>query len=221
MDPIQIFIVDDHTMVRMGLKLCLANYPEITVVGEAANGKEALQKIEVNQPQVILMDLIMPEMNGIAAIREIKVRWPAVKVIALTSFTEEEHITDAMDAGASGYLLKDVEPPALVAAIKETHRGEVPLHPQAAKVLLDSWRDATTDSSTLASSSPLTKRETDVLQLLGKDKSNRAIAEELVIAEKTVKAHVSSILNKFGVRNRWQAVRRARQLGLLPPLSSS
>jgi NarL family two-component system response regulator LiaR len=221
MDPIQVLIVDDHTMVRMGLKLCLRNYPEITVVGEAANGKEALQKIEVNQPHVILMDLIMPEMNGVEAIREINLRWPAVKVIALTSFTEDEHITAAIDAGASGYLLKDVEPPALVAAIKDTYRGEVPLHPQAAKVLVDSWRDATNGSSTLASPSPLTPRETDVLRLLGRGKTNRAIAEELVIAEKTVKAHVSSILSKFGVRNRWQAVRRARQLGLLPPLSSS
>jgi DNA-binding NarL/FixJ family response regulator len=223
MEPIQVFIVDDHTMVRMGLQLCLTNYSEVTVVGEAASGKEALQKIELHQPHVILMDLIMPEMNGVEAIREINTRWPAVKVIALTSFTEDEHITAAMEAGASGYLLKDVEPPALVAAIKETHCGRVPLHPQAAKVLLNSWRNANaaSGSSISASASLLTRRETDVLQLLGRGKSNRAIAEELVIAEKTVKAHVSSILNKFGARNRWQAVRRARQLGLLPPLSSS
>lgn len=219
MEPIQVFIVDDHTMVRMGLRLCLANYAEVTVVGEAANGREALQKIEDSQPQIVLMDLIMPEMNGVEAIRKIKTRWPAVKVIALTSFTEDEYITAAMDAGASGYLLKDVEPAALVEAIKETHRGEVPLHPQAAKVLLDSWRDATGARSVPAS--PLTERETEVLQLLGKGKSNRAIAAELVIAEATVKAHVSSILNKFGVRNRWQAVRHARQSGILPPLNSS
>ena len=223
MDPIQVLIVDDHTMVRMGLQLCLKNYPEITVVDEATGGKEALQKIEVNQPDVILMDLIMPEMDGVEVIREINTRWPAVKVIALTSFTEEKHITAAMDAGASGYLLKDVEPPALVAAIKDTYRGEVPLHPQAARVLLESWRHATaaSSSSISANTSPLTKREMDVLHLLGQGKTNRAIAEELVIAEKTVKAHVSSILNKFDAGNRWQAVRRARQLGLLPPLSSS
>lgn len=218
MDAIRVLIVDDHTMVRMGLKLCLANYSGVTVVGEAANGQEALQEIETCQPHVVLMDLIMPELSGVDAIRAVRKHWPEVKVLALTSFTEDTHVTAAMEAGAAGYLFKDVEPHELVAAIQEAHRGEVPLHPQAARVLVDSWRDATKHSLTPVRASPLTKRETEVLQLLGQGKSNRAIAQELVISEKTVKAHVSSILSKFGVRNRMQAVHCGRQLGLLPPL---
>lgn len=217
MNPIRVLIVDDHTMVRMGLKLCLASHSGVTVVGEATNGREALQQIEICRPQVVLMDLVMPEMNGVDAIREIRARWSAVKVLALTSFTEDEHVTAAMKAGAGGYLLKDVEPRELVAAIQEAYRGEVPLHPQAARVLVDSWRDTTAQTN----ASPLTSRETEVLRLVAEGMSNRAIAQELVISEKTVKAHVSSILSKFGVRNRWQAVSHARQSGLLPPSSST
>lgn len=223
MNPIRVLIVDDHTMVRMGLKLCLSNYSQITVVGEAASGQEALRQIEAGQPQVVLMDLVMPEMGGIEVIRRVKARWPQIKVLALTSFSEDKHVTAAIDAGAAGYLLKDVEPWELVAAIQQAHSGEVPLHPQAARVLVDSWRDVTrpAPSPAQAEPSPLTKRETEILQLLGHGKSNRTIAQELSISEKTVKAHVSSILSKLGVQNRTQAVRQGRQLGLLPPLTSS
>jgi len=223
MDPIRVLIVDDHTMVRMGLKLCLSNYSQVTVVGEAASGQEALQQLAVGQPQVVLMDLVMPEMSGIEVIRQIKIRWPQVKVLALTSFSEDEHVTTAIDAGAAGYLLKDVEPRELVTAIQQAHSGEVPLHPQAARVLVDSWRNVAkpTPSPSQADASPLTKRETEILHLLGHGKSNHTIAQELSISEKTVKAHVSSILSKLEVQNRTQAVRQGRQLGLLPSLKSS
>lgn len=223
MDPIRVLIVDDHTMVRMGLKLCLSNYSQVAVVGEAASGREALQQLEAGQPQVVLMDLVMPEMSGIEAIRQIRARWPKVKVLALTSFSEDKHVTAAIDAGAAGYLLKNVEPRELVAAIQQAHSGEVPLHPQAARVLVDSWRDVAKPAPafTPADASPLTKRESEILHLLGYGKSNRTIAQELSISEKTVKAHVSSILSKLEVQNRTQAVRQGRQLGLIPPLSSS
>jgi len=222
MESIRVLIVDDHPMVRVGLRHCLASYGGVNVVGDAANGREALREIEACQPQVVLMDLVMPELNGVDAIREVRARWPDVKVLALTSFTEDARVTAAMEAGAAGYLLKDVEPRDLVAAIRDVHRGEVPLHPKAARVLVDSWRAGPDEQPAAPSNvSPLTKRETEVLRLLAKGKSNRAIARELVISEKTVKTHVSNILSKFGVRNRTQAVRRARQLDLIPHLGSS
>jgi DNA-binding NarL/FixJ family response regulator len=208
-------------MVRMGLRLCLTNYSDILVVGEAANGREAMGKIETSQPQVVLMDLIMPEMNGVEAIREIKARWPAVKVLVLTSFAEDKHVKTALEAGATGYLLKDIEPPALVAAIREAQRGDMPLHAQAARIVIESWREALSSQPAPLSAPPLlTRREAEILQQLGQGKSNQAIAGELVISEKTVKAHVSSILSELGVRSRLQAVRHARKLGLLPPLNS-
>lgn len=216
MEAIRVLIVDDHTMVRVGLRHCLASYSGVTVVGEAADGQAALREVEACQPHVVLMDLVMPGMNGVDATRLIKVRWPAVKVLALTSFAEDEYVTAAMEAGAAGYLIKDVEPHELVMAIQKAHRGEVPLDSQAARVLVDSWRDTAAQTN----ASPLTSRETEVLRLVAEGKSNRVIAEDLVISEKTVKSHVSSILSKFDVRNRMQAVRHARRLGLLPPLSS-
>lgn len=221
MEAIRVLIVDDHTMVRVGLRHCLASYSGVTVVGEAADGQAALREVEACQPHVVLMDLVMPGMNGVDATRLIKVRWPAVKVLALTSFAEDEYVTAAMEAGAAGYLIKDVEPHELVMAIQKAHRGEVPLDSQAARVLVDSWRDAAgRRGREQTAPSPLTAREIEVLHLVAEGKSNRVIAEDLVISEKTVKSHVSSILSKFDVRNRMQAVRHARRLGLLPPLSS-
>lgn len=220
MNAIRVLIVDDHTLVRMGLKLCLSTYGDISVVGEAASGREALQQIEADQPQVVLMDLVMPKMSGVEVIRAVRSRWPEIKVLALTSFIEDKHVTAAIDAGAAGYILKDVEPRELVAAIRQAHEGDIPLNPQAARVLVNSWREGGQASSLQTEPSPLTHRETEVLHLLGHGKSNRTIAQELSISEKTVKFHVSSILTKFGVQNRTQAVRQGRQLGLLPPLSS-
>lgn len=221
MTPVRILIVDDHPMVRMGLKLCLTNYNDIMVVGEAANGREAMRQIETGQPQVVLMDLVMPEMNGVEAIREINSRWPTVKVLVLTSFAEDKHVKTALEAGATGYLLKDIEPPALVAAIREAQQGDIPLHAQAARIVVESWRDALASQPLPLSAPPLlTRREVEILQRLDQGQSNQDIAGELVISEKTVKAHVSNILSKLGVRSRLQAVKQARKLGLLPPPES-
>lgn len=218
MDPIRVLIVDDHAMVRVGLRHCLASYRGVTVVGEAADGREALRQMERCRPQVVLMDLVLPELSGVEAIRAIKARWPAVKVLALTSFTDDQYVTAAMEAGAEGYLVKDLEPHELVAAIQQAHAGEVPLHPQAARVLVDSWRStAAGPSRPHPGASLLTAREVEVLRLVAEGKSNRAIAAALVISEKTVKAHVSSILTKLGADNRMQAVHYGRQSGLLPP----
>ncbi len=215
MDSIRVLIVDDHAMVRMGLKHCFASYSAIQVVGEAANGRDALREVEACQPQVVLMDLVMPEMNGTEAIRHIKARWPEVKVLALTSFIEDQLITTALEAGAEGYLMKNVEPPDLVAAILKAQRGEFPLDAQAAKVLVASWRHTVGQSRMPPPAPPLSPREIDVLRLAAEGQSNRDIAEALFVSEKTVKAHISSILIKLGVHNRVQAIHQARQWGLL------
>ena len=214
MAPVRVLVVDDHAMVRIGLKHCLASYGDIVVVGEAGNGREAVRQAEACQPDVVLMDLVMPELNGTEAIRQIKAHWPGIKVLALTSFIEEQYITAALEAGAEGYVLKDVEPPDLVAAIRKAHRGEVPLDAQAARVIVNSWRSTAAGPGHPAAS-PLTDREVEVLRLAAEGKSNRDIAAALVISEKTVKAHISSILAKLGVQNRVQAIRYGRQTGLL------
>ena len=214
MAPVRVLIVDDHAMVRIGLKHCLASYGDIVVVGEAGNGREAVRQAEACQPDVVLMDLVMPELNGTEATRQIKARWPEIKVLALTSFIEEQYITAALEAGAEGYVLKDIEPPDLVAAIQKAHRGEVPLDAQAARVIVNSWRSTAAGPGHPAAS-PLTDREVEVLRLAAEGKSNRDIAAALVISEKTVKAHISSILAKLGVQNRVQAIRYGRQTGLL------
>ena len=214
MAPVRVLIVDDHAMVRIGLKHCLASYGDIVVVGEAGNGREAVRQAEACQPDVVLMDLVMPELNGTEATRQIKARWPEIKVLALTSFIEEQYITAALEAGAEGYVLKDVEPPDLVAAIQKAHRGEVPLDAQAARVIVNSWRSTAAGPGHPAAS-PLTDREVEVLRLAAEGKSNRDIAAALVISEKTVKAHISSILAKLGVQNRVQAIRYGRQTGWL------
>lgn len=216
MDSTRVLIVDDHAMVRLGLKHCLASYRDVEVVGEAANGRDALQQVEACRPDVVLMDLVMPEMNGTEAIRHIKARWPAVKVLALTSFVEDQLITTALEAGAEGYLMKNVEPPDLVAAIQKAQRGEYPLDAQAARVLVTSWRHAVAQRHLPPPASPLSPREIEVLRLAAEGQSNRDIAAALFVSEKTIKAHISSILIKLGVHNRVQAIYQARQSGLLP-----
>ncbi|MBM4422499.1 MAG: response regulator transcription factor [Chloroflexi bacterium] len=213
--PIRTLIVDDHAMVRIGLKSCLASYGDIAVVGEANNGAEAVRQAEACRPDVVLMDLVMPQLNGIEAIRQIKDRWPDIKVLALTSFIEAKYITEALEAGAEGYVLKDVEPPDLVAAIQKVCRGEVPLDAQAAKIVVNSLRSVAAPIRP-PPATPLSDREVEVLRLAAEGKSNRDIGLALVISEKTVKAHMSSILVKLGVQNRVQAIRYGRQAGLLP-----
>lgn len=219
--PVRVVIVDDHLMVRLGLKLCLKGYPEISVVGEAENGCSALDIIASMQPDVVLMDLVMPECDGVDAIRLIERRFPQTKVLALTSFLEDHRVTEVMAAGAAGYLLKDIEPRDLVNAIRAVSRGEVALHPHAARVLVQEWREGTAPASDVgvpsAPAEPpiLTARQMEVMEQLAQGKSNQAIADELSITVKTVKAHISSILARLGVENRVQAIVRARELGLL------
>jgi two-component system, NarL family, response regulator LiaR len=205
---IRVLIADDHAVVRQGLKMFLSLTPEFEIVGEATNGAEALSMARKLRPDVVLMDLLMPEMDGITAITHLRRELPDTEAIALTSVLEDKAVVGAIKAGAIGYLLKDTESDELIRAIKAAAAGQVQLSPKAAARLMREVR---------APESPetLTDRETEVLRLLAQGKSNKEIAAELVIGEKTVKTHVSNILSKLGVTSRTQAALYAARIGLV------
>ncbi len=207
--PIRILIADDHSVVRQGLKMFLALDPELEVIGEAENGAEAVRLAGELQPDVVLMDLLMPVMDGITAIENIRATLPDIEVLAVTSVLEDTAVIRAIRAGAIGYMLKDTQADELCRAIKAAAAGQVQLSPEAASRLLREVR---------APESPeaLTDRETDVLRLLARGLANKEIARELSIGEKTVKTHVSHILSKLGVASRTQAALYAARVGLIP-----
>jgi NarL family two-component system response regulator LiaR len=205
---IRILIVDDHGVVRQGLRMYLALDPELEVVGEAANGAEALRLTRELEPDVVLMDLLMPVMDGIAATEAIRREWPEVEVIALTSVLEDSAVYGAMRAGAIGYLLKDTGADELRRAIKAAAAGQVQMSPPVAARLLR-------EIPAPRQPEPLTERETEVLRQLAQGKSNKEVAAALVIADKTVRTHVSNILAKLGVTSRTQAALHAVRSGLV------
>ncbi len=206
--PIRILIVDDHSVVRQGLKMFLGLDPELEVVGEAADGAEGVKQAKELKPDVVLMDLLMPVMDGITAIGILRRELPDTEVIALTSVLEDSSVIGAVRAGAIGYLLKDTESDELCRAIKAAAEGQVQLSPKAAARLMREVR---------APDSPeaLTDRETEVLRLLAQGRSNKEIAAALTIGEKTVKTHVSNILSKLNVPSRTQAALYAVRIGLV------
>ncbi len=205
--PIRILIVDDHSVVRQGLRMFLGLDPELDVIGEAQDGAEALIKVRELRPDVVLMDLLMPVMDGITATTAIRREMPDVEVLALTSVLEDASVVGAVRAGAIGYLLKDTQADELCRAIKAAAGGQVQLSPKAAARLMREVR---------APESPeaLTERETEVLRLLAQGQSNKEIAHTLNIGEKTVKTHVSNVLAKLGVQSRTQAALQATRMGL-------
>jgi two-component system, NarL family, response regulator LiaR len=211
MERIKVMLVDDHNVVRQGLKMFLATQPDIEVVAEADNGQSALAAVAQHQPDVVLMDLVMPQMDGIATTQQIKSRYPEVEVIALTSFVEDSQVASVIKAGAIGYLLKDVQPTELAAAIRSAQRGEVHLHPEAARRLMQ----AIGPKEVPPIAEPLTEREIEVLRALARGESNKQIADALVVSEKTVKAHVSNILGKLGLQSRTQAVLYSLRHGMV------
>ena len=200
-ETIRVMLVDDHDMVRRGLAAFLKVKPDLELVGEARDGKEAIREVSVCKPDVILMDLIMPEMDGAAATRQIRRNYPDIQIIALTSFQETELIRGALQAGAIGYLLKNVSVDDLASAIRAAHSGQSILAPEVVQALLSSGSGIpeTRDYG-------LTKREMEVLELLVQGLNNREIAEELVVSRATAKAHVSHILGKLDVSNRAEAI---------------
>jgi DNA-binding NarL/FixJ family response regulator len=205
---IRVLIADDHAVVRQGLRTFLDLQEDIEVVGEAADGEEALAAAERLAPDVVLLDLVMPRLDGIQALRRLRERVPAARAIVLSSFVDDDKLFPAVRAGAAGYLLKDVQPQELVAAIRTVHGGGALLHPSVAARLMDEL-----------AADPLTPREREVLVLIGRGMANKRIALELGIAEKTVKAHVSSVLAKLGVTDRTQAALYAVREGLVGPRS--
>jgi DNA-binding NarL/FixJ family response regulator len=206
--PIRILLVDDHSVVRQGLRMFLSLDPALEVVGEAGNGADGIEQVRSLKPDVVLMDLLMPVMDGITAIQHLRKEFPDLEVIALTSVLEDEKVIGAVRAGAIGYLLKDTQADELCRAIKAAAAGQVQLAPEAAERLVREIK---------APESPekLTERETDVLRLVALGRSNKEIALELVIGEKTVKTHVSNILMKLGLSSRTQAALHAVRIGLV------
>ena len=207
--PIRVLVVDDHGVVREGLRTYLELQDGIDVVGEAADGEEAVREAERLRPDVVLMDLVMPKLDGVGAMRELRTRVPSARVIVLTSFADDDRLLPAIQAGAAGYLLKNVQPAELARAVRLAHAGEALFDPSVAARLVEA----------IATDEPgphLTPREREVLALIGRGLSNKRIARELGLSEKTVKTHVANVLHKLGVTDRTQAAVYAVRAGLIP-----
>ena len=212
-DVIKVLLVDDHDIVRIGVRSFLCSFDDIEVVGEAANGQEAVDLTAELSPDIILMDMLMPVMDGIQAIREIRDRKLPGRIIALTSFATDDKLFPAIKAGAMGYLLKDSTPQELLEAIRRVHRGEPSLAPDIARKVL-SELSLPGENSSSPTPDPLTPRELDTLKLVAKGKSNKAIAEDMFVSEATVRTHMTSILSKLHLANRVEATLYALREGI-------
>jgi NarL family two-component system response regulator LiaR len=212
-EPITVMIVDDHEMVRRGARGYLEAQPDISVVAEAESGTEAVRLARENVPDVVLMDLVMPGMDGVEATRQVKDVSPRTRIIILTSYHEDEHIFPALQAGAISYLLKDVTAPELVEAIQRAAKGEATLHPRVAARLIKQLSSGGIEQGYLFTA--LTEREMEVLKLIARGSTNQKIAEQLVISIGTVKGHISNILSKLHLADRTQAAVFAWQEGIV------
>jgi NarL family two-component system response regulator LiaR len=209
--PVRVLIVDDHAIVRKGIRALLSEAGGFEVVGEASNGQEAVLRAEETHPDVILMDLLMPVMDGIEATRQITSQQPKARILVLTSFAADNKVFPAIKAGASGYLLKDSSPDELVRAIRQVHRGEPSLHPTIARKLL---QEIARPADLQPAPEALTAREMEVLRSIAQGLSNQEIADQLMVSEPTVRAHVSRILGKLHLASRTQAALYAVREGL-------
>mgnify|MGYP000277144237 CR=1 FL=1 len=207
--PIRVLLVDDHAVVRSGLGAVLLSYDGLELVGEASNGKEAIELCEKYKPDVVLMDLLMPEMDGVAATAVIHEKWPDMRIIVLTSYKEKEMVEGALKAGAMSYLIKNVSADDLVVAIRGAMAGQPRLSPEAAQVLIQEIKKPAEQSY------DLTEREKEILALMVEGLPNNAIAERLIVSQSTVKFHVSNILSKLGVTTRTEAVALALKHNLV------
>ncbi|GAP12657.1 two component transcriptional regulator, LuxR family [Longilinea arvoryzae] len=212
-DKISVLLVDDHSVVRMGLRAYFNTQPDIEVVGEAGTGEEAVQQVMDLAPDVVLMDLLLPQMDGVEATRQIKKVSPSTQVIVLTSYHEDEHIFPAIRAGALSYVLKDIDPDDLAETVRRARAGEAVLNPRVAARMVQEIHGAR--SQGINPFQELTDRELDVLRQVAAGKNNREIAEALVISEKTVKTHITNILSKLHLADRTQAAVFAWQEGIV------
>jgi two-component system response regulator NreC len=206
-------IVDDHTIVRSGIRLLLEGEPDIDVIGDALNGEEALALVQKLQPHVVLMDIAMPVMDGLEATRQIKSQWPEVNVLVLTMHRTDDYFFEMLKSGASGYVLKSAETGELINAVRVVARGEVYLYPTMARQLVRDYVSRVGGS--LESDLPLSPREREVMQLLAEGYSNKEIAEKLVVSPSTVHTHRSNLMSKLGLSSRRELIRYARKFGLL------
>lgn len=212
-DRLRVLIADDHTIVRSGVRLLLESEANINVVGEAVDGNQALAMTEILQPDIVLMDIAMPDMDGLEATREIKTRWPEIKVLVLTMHRTDEYFFEVLKSGASGYVLKGANPGDLVEAVQVVGRGEVYLYPSMAQKLLKDYLsriEGTDDSGTR-----LSQREKEILRLLAEGYSNKEIAEKLVISPSTAYTHRGNIMRKLNLSSRHELIRFARERGML------
>jgi NarL family two-component system response regulator LiaR len=209
--PIRVLVADDHAIVRKGIRALLATEPDIEVVGEAQDGRQAVTEAERLRPDVILMDLVMPEVDGIEAVRRILADQPQARILVLTSFAGDDNVFPAIKAGALGYLLKDSGPEDLVQAIRQVYGGESSLHPMIARKLL---QELSRPSGRPPAPEPLTGREVEVLRLVAQGRDNREIARKLMISDATARTHVSNILRKLHLASRTQAALYALREGL-------
>lgn len=214
-EKIKVVIVDDHQIVRQGLRTFLELHDDVVVVGEAGDGVAAVEMVRQLGPDVVLMDLVMPRLDGIAATRQVKALGVQTKVIALTSFTEDDKVFPAIQAGASSYLLKDVSPDDLIEAIRAAHRGEARLHPDIARKLMEQVARQAAPASHETVVDDLTEREREVVRLVAQGRSNAEIAQALVISDKTVKTHISNVLSKLNLQDRTQLAIYAIRNGLV------
>ncbi len=213
MDPINVMLIDDHRVVRQGLRDFLELQEDIEIVGEAANGEDGVQLARELLPDVVLMDLVMPGMDGVETTRRLKAASPSTRVIVLTSFADDNKVFPAIKAGAISYLLKDISPEDLAHAIRAAQRNEAVLHPEVAAKLMQEF---SAPKSNEAMVEQLTAREMDVLRLIAKGKSNKEIADNLIVSEKTIKTHVSNILSKLHLADRTQVAIYALRQRLVP-----
>jgi two-component system response regulator NreC len=213
-DKVRVLIADDHTIVRSGVRLLLQAEPDIEVVGEALNGDEALALAESLQPDVVLMDIAMPDMDGLEATRQIKARFPDMHVLVLTMHRSDEYFFEMLKAGASGYVLKGAETNELIGAIRAVARGEVFLYPTMAKQLLQDYLNRLKEGTGLPQPT-LTPREREILRLLAEGYSNKEIAERLIVSPSTIHSHRTNLMRKLDLSSRHDLIRYARERGLI------